>query len=152
MKYLNFMRKRCNVNPSRGAFHHRSPAKIFTRTVRGMLPHKTARGDAALMKLRAVEGIPPPLDKMKRMVVPNALRVVRLNPRRKFCSVGRLSHEVGWKYQNVIETLELKRKAKAALRHAKQKRDDKLRAEAKKTVAAKLKKEAAILQSYGYSV
>jgi large subunit ribosomal protein L13Ae len=117
-----------------------------------MLPHKTARGDAALMKLRAVEGVPPPLDKVKRMVVPNALRVVRLNPRRKYCSVGRLSHEVGWKYQNVIETLELKRKAKASLRHAKQKRDEKLRAEAKKTVAAKLKKEAAILQSYGYNV
>lgn len=152
VKYLNFLRKRCNINPKRGAIHHRAPSKIFIRTVRGMLPHKTSRGDAALMKLRAVEGVPPPLDKMKRMVIPSALRAVRLNPRRKFCSVGRLSHEVGWKYQNVIETLELKRKAKASLRYAKQKRDDKLRAEAKQVVAAKLKKEAAILESYGYTV
>lgn len=117
-----------------------------------MLPHKTPRGDAALMKLRALEGVPPPLDKMKRMVIPDAMRIVRLNPRRKYCSVGRLSHEVGWKYQNVIETLELKRKAKATLRFAKQKRDEKLRAQAKLAVANKLKKEAAILESYGYSV
>ena len=152
VKYLNFLRKRCNVNPKRGAFHHRSPSKIFMRTVRGMLPHKTSRGDAALMKLRAVEGVPPPLDKMKRMVVPSALRVVRLNPRRRYCSVGRLSHEVGWKYQNVIETLELRRKAKGSLRHAKKKRDERLRTEAKKQVAAKLKAEAAILESFGYSV
>ena len=117
-----------------------------------MLPHKTARGDVALMKLRAVEGVPPQLEKRKRFVVPSALRVVRLNPRRRFCSVGRLSHEVGWKYQNVIETLELKRKAKASLRHAKQKRDEKLLAQAKKQVAEKLKPQAEILRSFGYSV
>lgn len=117
-----------------------------------MLPHKTARGDAALMKLRAMEGVPPPLDQMKRMVIPSALRAVRLNPRRKYCSVGRLSHEVGWKYQNVIQTLELKRKAKAALRYGRQKRDEKLRAQAKLAVANKLKKEAAILESYGFTV
>ena len=31
----------------------------------------------------------------------------------KFCVLGRLSHEVGWKYQDVVKTLEEKRKAKA---------------------------------------
>merc|ERR1712186_113709 len=41
LKYLDFLRKRCNVKPSRGAFHFRAPSKIFWRTVRGMTPHKT---------------------------------------------------------------------------------------------------------------
>lgn len=83
MKYHEFLRKRCNVNPRRGPFHFRAPSKIFWRTVRGMVPHKTPRGDAALERLRVVEGIPPPFDKKKRLVVPSALRVLRLNPRRK---------------------------------------------------------------------
>jgi large subunit ribosomal protein L13Ae len=48
-----------------------------------MMPHKTKRGDTALNNLRVVEGIPPPYDKKKRVVVPSALRILRLNPRRK---------------------------------------------------------------------
>lgn len=82
VKYLAFLRKRCNVNPARGPYHFRSPSKILWRTVRGMLPHKTKRGDAALMRLRVKEGIPPPFDKKKRMVVPSALRILRLKPGR----------------------------------------------------------------------
>lgn len=83
MKYLSFLKKRCNVNPKRGPFHFRAPSRILWRTVRGMVPHKTARGDDALMRLKVFEGIPPPYDKQKRMVIPSALRVVRLHPRRK---------------------------------------------------------------------
>lgn len=33
----------------------------------------------------------------------------------QYCHVGRLSHEVGWKYQKVVETLERKRKVKTVL-------------------------------------
>lgn len=68
-----------------------------------MIPHKTARGAAALERLKVFEGVPPPYDKKKKVVVPQALRVLRLQPGRKFCTVGRLSHEVGWKYQDVVE-------------------------------------------------
>lgn len=68
-----------------------------------MIPHKTARGAAALERLKVFEGVPPPYDKQKKMVVPQALRVLRLQPGRKYCTVGRLSHEVGWKYQGVVE-------------------------------------------------
>ena len=67
-----------------------------------MMPHKTARGTAALERLKVFEGVPPPYDKKKRMVVPQALRVLRLKPGRKYCTVGRLSHEMGWKYQDVV--------------------------------------------------
>jgi large subunit ribosomal protein L13Ae len=67
-----------------------------------MVPHKSARGTAAMERLKVFEGVPPPYDKKKRVVVPQALRVLRLKPGRKYCTVGRLSHEVGWKYQDVV--------------------------------------------------
>lgn len=90
-------------NPTRGGpFHFRAPARIFYKTVRGMIPHKTPRGAAAMERLKVFEGIPPPYDKKQRMVVPQALRILRLKPGRKYCTVGRLSHEVGWKYQDVV--------------------------------------------------
>jgi large subunit ribosomal protein L13Ae len=52
-----------------------------------MTPHKTARGAAALDRLKLFEGVPPPYDRKKRMVVPEALRVLRLKPGRKYCTV-----------------------------------------------------------------
>lgn len=86
LKYLAFLRKRCNVKPTRGPFHFRAPSKILWRTVRGMLPHKTARGMAALKRLKAFDGIPHPYDLKKRMVLPSAIRQVALKPRRKYCT------------------------------------------------------------------
>ena len=53
-------------------------------------------------RLKVFEGIPPPYDRKKRMVVPQAIRVLRLKPGRKYCTVGRLGHEFGWKYQDVV--------------------------------------------------
>ena len=52
-----------------------------------MVPRKTARGAAALERLKLFEGVPPPYDRKKRMVVPEALRVLRLKPGRKYCTV-----------------------------------------------------------------
>ena len=78
VRHEAFMRKRMNTNPSRGPFHESSPAKIFQRTVRGMVPHKTARGSQAMDRLRCFVGCPAPYDKMKRMVVPDAFRITRL--------------------------------------------------------------------------
>ncbi|KAK3415240.1 hypothetical protein EUGRSUZ_H00799 [Eucalyptus grandis] len=76
MKYMRFLRKRMNTKPSHGPIHFRAPAKIFWRTVRGMIPHKTKRGAGALARLKAYEGVPPPYDKTKRMVIPDALKYV----------------------------------------------------------------------------
>ncbi|KAJ0963506.1 hypothetical protein J5N97_028628 [Dioscorea zingiberensis] len=93
MKFLRFRRKRMNTKPSHGPIHYRSPAKILWRTIRGMIPHKTKKGAAALARLKAYEGVPPPYDKMKRMVIPDALKVLRLQPGHKYCLLGRLSKE-----------------------------------------------------------
>merc|ERR1712198_538366 len=128
LKYLEFLHKRCNVNPKRGPFHHRAPSKVFQRIVRGMLPHKTKRGQEALKRVKAFEGVPPPYDKMKRMVVPDALKALRLKP-------GRKSHEVGWKYQGVVATLETKRKAKSAVCYKTKMANRKLRVTAADKVA-----------------
>ncbi|KAI9017903.1 60S ribosomal protein L16 [Phycomyces nitens] len=114
LKYHAYLNKRCVVNPRRGPFHFRAPSRILYKAMRGMVPHKTARGAAALDRIKVFEGVPPPYDRMKRMVIPDALRVLRLKPGRKFTTLGRISHEVGWKYQDVVAKLEDKRKAKSS--------------------------------------
>merc|ERR1712029_1258816 len=152
LKYLKFLRLRCNVKPLRGAFHFRAPGKIFWRTVRGIVPHKTERGKAAMKRLQTFEGIPPPYDKKKRMVIPAALKVLRLKPGRKFCSLGRLSHDVGWKYQDVVATLEAKRKVKAEDFHNRNVTKAKAVAEAEKAVEAKTKPITAQIEAYGIRV
>merc|ERR1712127_319509 len=138
LKYLKYLRLRCNVNPKRGPFHFRCPSKQFWRVVRGMLPHKIARGKDAMERLKVFEGIPAPYDKKKRMVVPAALRVLRLNPTRKYCNLDRLAHEVGWKYQSVIATLEAKRKVKSKQFYNRKKNTAALKEQAIKNVSAKI--------------
>merc|ERR1712054_313518 len=110
LKYAEFLKKGCNPNPRKGPFHHRAPSKIFWRTVRGMLPHRKIRGQEALKKLKVFEGCPPPFGKLKKVVAPDALRALRLAPGRRYCVLGQLSAEFGWKYPEVVERLEAKRK------------------------------------------
>ncbi|KAJ1531787.1 hypothetical protein ONE63_000443 [Megalurothrips usitatus] len=151
LKYLSFLRKRCNVNPARGPFHHRAPREIMLRTVRGMLPHRTRRGELAFHHLKCYEGIPPPYDKMKLQCVPKALRVLGLKPGRKFCHVGRLSHEVGWKYQHIVRALEAKRKCKMYYYKQKMTKLRSLTREAAKKVAPQVQKDLEVIRSYGYN-
>merc|ERR1712216_466132 len=78
MKYTRFINKIHNSNPRRcGPKHYRAPTQFFWRVVRGMIPHKSARGTAALSRLKCHEGIPIPYEKVKRMVVPDALKLLR---------------------------------------------------------------------------
>jgi len=153
LKYLKFLRLRCNVKPLRGPFHFRAPSKIFWRVVRGMTAHKTERGKSALKRLQTFEGVPPPYDKKKKMVIPSALKVLRLKATRKYCSLGRLSHEVGWKHQDVVATLEAKRKVKGEAFYKKTVAVKKLRDQVK--ADPKLVKRIApyqkIIESYGYN-
>lgn len=99
-----------------------------------MIPHKSSRGAAALTRLAVYEGVPPSQDKVKKMVVPAALRVLRLKPGRKFCTLKRLSHEVGWGYKDVVDKLEEKRKAKGQAYHERKVASLKLREKAASSV------------------
>ena len=78
-----------------------------------MLPHKTPKGKAALQHLKVFEGIPSPYDQKKRMVVPQALKVVRMKAHRNFCVYGDLAQMAGWTRKELVATLEEKRKAKS---------------------------------------
>ena len=151
-KYAAFKRKRCNVNPQRGPIHERAPSRIFWRTVRGMIPHKTPRGMAALARLKVFEGVPPPYDQMQRKVVPEALRVLRLKPTRDYCHLGRLAMEVGWKYNDVVQKLELKRKIRSSAYYQKKKAVDRARAKAIVNTKEKLAPVAGELTNFGYKM
>jgi len=153
VKYLAFLRKRCNINPQHGPLHFRSPTKILWRCVRGMLPHKTPRGAAALKRLKLFEGVPPPFDRHKRVVVPEALRVLRMAPGRPFCLLKRLAVEFGWKHSEVVHKLEEKRKVRSAAWFARRKALKNVRKQAIKNITPKLRKKgvAEALRSGGYS-
>lgn len=66
-------------------------------------------------------------------------------------SVGRLSHEVGWQYQAVVEKLEQKRKVRGAAHYEKNKAEQKLKAQAIKNAEAKIAPYQKVLEQYGYA-
>ncbi|KAK9929962.1 hypothetical protein M0R45_027027 [Rubus argutus] len=133
-----FAARRSVSLPSHGPIHFRAPAKILWRTIRGMIPHKTKRGAAALARLKAYEGVPPPYDKIKRMVIPDALKVLRLQAGHKYCLLGKLSSEVGWNHYDTIKELEKKRKERAQLAYEEKKQLNKLRVKAESAAEEKL--------------
>merc|ERR550514_1347247 len=148
VKWAEFRRKRHQGNPKKGPFHYRAPSKILWRSVRGMVPYKTARGAAAMDRLKTYDGIPHPYDKKKRMVVPQALKVLRLKPQRKFCKLGTLAAESGWQFRDLVARLEAKRKVKSSGYFEKKKQLQKTSAGAAKS--AKLDKvEQGVLDKYG---
>uniref|UniRef100_A0A2K6BXW2 60S ribosomal protein L13a n=1 Tax=Macaca nemestrina TaxID=9545 RepID=A0A2K6BXW2_MACNE len=112
LKYLVFLHKWMNTNPSRGPYHFWAPSRIFWQT-------------AALD---------------------------RLKPTRKFAYLGRLAHEVGWKYQAVTATLEEKRKEKAKIHYRKKKQLMRLRKQAEKNVEKKIDKYTQVLKTHGLLV
>lgn len=152
LKYHAYLRKRCVVNPRRGPFHFRAPSRQFFRIVRGMVPHKTARGAAALERLKVFEGCPPPYDKVKKMVVPDANRIVRLKPGRKFTNLGAIATEVGWKYAEVVKKLEEKRKTKSAAFYERKQAKEALLKKAKTNAASQLASVKKTFDAYGYTL
>mmetsp|Transcript_4434 Transcript_4434/g.7362 ORF Transcript_4434/g.7362 Transcript_4434/m.7362 type:complete len:199 (+) Transcript_4434:1-597(+) len=135
-KYERFLRKAMNTNPTRGPFHFRAPSRIFFRTLRGMVPHKTKRGAAALERLKCFDGVPAPYDKVKRMVVPDALQSLRLQTGHRFCKLGDLAASVGWNHSATLKELEAKRKIKSAAFYVAKKKLVALRAKAVAQVEA----------------
>ena len=151
LKYKEFRNKTTRTNPKRGPFHYTAPSMIFWRTVRGMLPHKTARGQAALQRLRVHDGVPAPYDRKKKMVIPQALKSLKLKPERRFCVLGDMAKNAGWKCKELIEKLSAKRQERAAKFYEGVKEAAKLRTKAKAQAMsnASFKKEAEILAKIG---
>jgi large subunit ribosomal protein L13Ae len=127
-----------NTRPNHGPFHYRTPSQFFWRVVRGMLPHKTKRGKAALGRLKGYEGIPPPYDKVKRAVVPDALRVLRLQRHHKYVTVGKLLKERGWKHSQTVQRLEAQRKEESKKHYERKRAQEAERKAAEKRAEAEL--------------
>ena len=149
-RYDYFKRRRMNTKPSHGPVHYAAPARMLWRTVRGMLPYKTTRGACAFERFKAYEGIPPPYDKVKRAVVPEALKVLRLAAGHKYCVLGDLSHQVGWKHKATVEALEEKRAAAASEYWTKKKDNNNKFAAAKEAANAQLGDLAPLIAATGY--
>merc|ERR1719149_199390 len=150
LKFMSFLRKKHLTNPIKGQFHFRRPSKMLWRTVRGMVPHKTARGQVAMDRLKTFDGCPAPYDKKKKLVVPAALRITKLRPDRKYCTIGRIAHEMGWAHNDVVATLEAKRAVKAAAWYEKKKAGIKLAAQAVKNVESDIKAHDDALLALGH--
>jgi large subunit ribosomal protein L13Ae len=115
-----------------------------------MVHHMTARGQEALSRLSTFEGIPEPYDKQKRVVVPAALRIMRIKPGRNYTCLGDLAHSVGWKHRDLLQKLESKRKAEAAEFYEKKKEKAALRKKAIEAAAGELAKVNEVLAASGY--
>merc|ERR1719436_2407169 len=115
-----------------------------------MIPHKTARGAAALDRLKSFEGIPHPFDRKKRMVIPHCLKVIRLRPERRFCKLGDLSASYGWKHQDLLQRLEGQRKVKSAAFHKKKTAAGKAKQTAVKSAKVSAEDQK-ILESAGFA-
>ena len=139
-----------NTNPRRGPYHYRSPAMMVWRTIRGMVPHMSPRGAAALKRLSTFEGIPAPFDKQERVVVPAALKVMRLKPGRDFTAMGDLAHAVGWKHRDLLARLEAKRKSESEEWYQKKKENMEKRKQAEEAAAGELEKVNKVLEESGY--
>ena len=60
-KFIEWMNLKSNTNPRHGGpYHVKAPSRYFWRVLRGMIRHKTARGTAALERLKIFEGMPFP--------------------------------------------------------------------------------------------
>ena len=71
-----------------------------------MVPQKTKRGQAALDRLKCFEGIPAPYDTQKRMVIPDALKVLRLGAGHKNVTLGALSSTVSAPFILCVEEID----------------------------------------------
>lgn len=86
------------------------------------------------------------------MVVPQALKILRLKPGRRFCTLGRLAHEVGWGHRDLVTRLESKRKIKAEAFYQQKKAGVAAKALAERKAASDLAAVNGVLAGFGYHV
>eukprot|EP00796_Vickermania_ingenoplastis_P001009 gene1009-601_t len=153
IKYLQYLRKRKLTNPTLGPFHHRSPADVFTRTVRSMLPRYTKRGMKALHSLVAYEGVPANVVRAGgRVVIPRAQRHFCFRSERPYTVLGNMCKHVGWKYSDVVEKLEKARVEKAERHYKKQQKLRDAWKSARSAAIAKMPKHnVEVLKKFGYA-
>merc|ERR1711885_97881 len=99
-------------------------------------------------RLKVFEGIPYPYDGKKRMVVPQALKVLRIKAFRRTCTADQLCSMVGWRRSEIVSKLEDKRKAKSKIYY--EKKQKKIAAKAKQMNDGRLGKLNNELKAFGF--
>jgi large subunit ribosomal protein L13Ae len=149
IKVMDFKNKRMSTNPKKGPIHQRAPAQMLLRKIRGMVPHKTPIGAAAMGRIKCFDGCPLSYNNIKKFVVRDALKCVRLKPRARYCCIGDVATVCGWTKGPIINSFEAKRVGANREWHLKR---QKARTERKTRLAKSedLKKVNAELASLGY--
>ncbi len=149
LKVMDFHHKRMSTNPKKGPIHQRSPAQILLRKIRGMLPHKTPIGAAALGRVKCFDGCPLTYNATKKMVVRDALKCIKLKPRARYCCLGDVATVCGWTKAEIVNKFEAKRMGNNREWHLKR---QKVRQEKVKRVSnnAEIKKVNEELAKLGY--
>ena len=81
-------------HPGKGPFHPRRPDQIIRRTVRGMLPRRLPKGQAALKRLKVFLGLPQELKETQLQTIPEA-NVNKLKC--PYVTMGEFAKEIGYK-------------------------------------------------------
>jgi large subunit ribosomal protein L13 len=82
----------------KGPVHHRRPHDIVRRTVRGMLPYRTPKGEKAFKRLHVHLGVPEEFAKAEKLSLPDC-HSDKLNHRS--VTVGQLAESIGWNKRGV---------------------------------------------------
>ena len=85
-------------HPGKGPFHPRRPDQIIRRTVRGMLPRRLPKGQAALKRLKVFLGLPQELKETQLQTIPEA-NVSKLKC--PYVTVGEYAKEIGYKAEGM---------------------------------------------------
>jgi large subunit ribosomal protein L13 len=97
-KYLEdeAYRKRQQGTWSKGPFFYRQPDRFVRRIIRGMLPHKTARGMSAYKRVLCYIGMPEEFKNEKPLTFENAS--IKNIPNLKYSSVKDICKSMGAKF------------------------------------------------------
>ncbi|MFB6117763.1 50S ribosomal protein L13 [Halosegnis sp.] len=87
---MDVFRKRREVGSDRGPYYPKRPDRIFKRSIRGMLPHKTTDGREALENVRVYVG--DPIEGNAEVLEGTSLdRLSKI----KFTTLGEISEQLG---------------------------------------------------------
>ncbi len=82
--------------PLKGPYYPRTPEMIVKRTIRGMLPYKTARGREALKRIKCYAGMP---EEFKDAKFEELKGISTEKTHAKYVTIARISKELGGKVQ-----------------------------------------------------
>lgn len=85
------------VHPKHGPFHPRTPARILTRTVRGMIPRTKSKGVSAMRRLRVYSEVPKGMEKANFTSFDEAKAT---KPLAYYVPLGEVAQRIGWKGAN----------------------------------------------------